>query len=172
MTQAKKHFRKRDAILAYLRSTDVHPSADMVFANLKPEIPDLSLGTVYRNLSMFRQEGTIASVGTVNGVERFDGNLLCVADLAQLPRPLEQLKGGFGLFYQGFIQSLEELLPLLTPKVQTLVCGGLSPQEVSAWLMKRRAKGIYRVVPPGQALELDTLWDGKDVIGCLSRIIG
>ncbi len=74
MTQAKKHFRKRDAILAYLRSTDVHPSADMVFANLKPEIPDLSLGTVYRNLSMFRQEGTIASVGTVNGVERFDGN--------------------------------------------------------------------------------------------------
>ena len=74
MTQATKHFRKRDAILAYLRSTDIHPSADMVFAKLKPEIPDLSLGTVYRNLSMFRQQGAIASVGTVNGVERFDGN--------------------------------------------------------------------------------------------------
>ena len=76
MTQATKHFRKRDAILSYLRSTDVHPSADMVYAQLKPEIPDLSLGTVYRNLSMFRQQGTIASVGTVNGVERFDGNTL------------------------------------------------------------------------------------------------
>ena len=74
MTQAKKHFRKRDAILAYLRSTDIHPSADMVYAKLKPEIPDLSLGTVYRNLSMFRQQGTIMSVGTVSGVERFDGN--------------------------------------------------------------------------------------------------
>ena len=74
MTQPKKHFRKRDAILTYLRSTDVHPSADMVFARLKPEIPDLSLGTVYRNLSMFRQQGVIASVGTVNGIERFDGN--------------------------------------------------------------------------------------------------
>lgn len=74
MTQATKHFRKRDAILAYLRSTDVHPSADMVYARLKPEIPDLSLGTVYRNLSMFRQQGVIASVGTVGGVERFDGN--------------------------------------------------------------------------------------------------
>ncbi|MBQ8909999.1 MAG: transcriptional repressor [Oscillospiraceae bacterium] len=76
MTQATKHFRKRDAILSYLRSTDVHPSADMVYAHLKPEIPDLSLGTVYRNLSMFRQQGTIASVGTVNGVERFDGNTM------------------------------------------------------------------------------------------------
>ncbi len=74
MTQATKHFRKRDAILSYLRSTDIHPSADMVYAQLKPEIPDLSLGTVYRNLSMFRQQGVIASVGTVNGVERFDGN--------------------------------------------------------------------------------------------------
>ena len=74
MTQATKHFRKRDAILSYLRSTDAHPSADMVFARLKPEIPDLSLGTVYRNLSMFRQQGVIASIGTVNGVERFDGN--------------------------------------------------------------------------------------------------
>lgn len=74
MTQATKHFRKRDAILSYLRSTDAHPSADMVFAQLKPEIPDLSLGTVYRNLSMFRQQGVIASLGTVNGVERFDGN--------------------------------------------------------------------------------------------------
>ncbi len=74
MTQ--KHFRKRDAILSYLRSTDAHPSADMVFARLKPEIPDLSLGTVYRNLAMFRQQGIIASVGTVNGVERFDGNTM------------------------------------------------------------------------------------------------
>ena len=74
MTQATKQFRKRNAILSYLRSTDVHPSADMVYAHLKPEIPDLSLGTVYRNLSMFRQQGTVVSVGTVNGVERFDGN--------------------------------------------------------------------------------------------------
>ncbi len=69
-----KHFRKRDAIYSYLCSTDAHPSADMVFARLKPEIPDLSLGTVYRNLAMFRQQGIIASLGTVNGVERFDGN--------------------------------------------------------------------------------------------------
>ena len=76
MTQATKQFRKRNAILSYLRSTDVHPSADMVYAHLKPDIPDLSLGTVYRNLSMFRQQGTIASLGAVNGVERFDGNTM------------------------------------------------------------------------------------------------
>ena len=72
--EATKQFRKRNAILGYLRQTDTHPSAEMVFAHLKSEIPDLSLGTVYRNLSMFKDKGEIISIGTVGGVERFDGN--------------------------------------------------------------------------------------------------
>ena len=74
MEQTTKQFRKRNAILSCLRSTDVHPSADWVYAQLKPEYPDISLGTVYRNLALFKQRGLIASLGTVNGVERFDGN--------------------------------------------------------------------------------------------------
>ena len=74
MEQTVKRFRKRDAILTCLRQTVVHPSADWVFAQLKPEIPDLSLGTVYRNLALFKEQGLIMSLGTVNGVERFDGN--------------------------------------------------------------------------------------------------
>ena len=74
MEKATKQFRKRNAILNYLQSTTAHPSAEMVFASLKPEIPDLSLGTVYRNLSLFKQQGLAAGVATVNGVERFDGN--------------------------------------------------------------------------------------------------
>ena len=72
--ECKKHFRKRDAILTCLRQTTVHPSAEWIFTQLKPEIPDLSMGTVYRNLTLFKEQGTIASVGTVKGVERFDGN--------------------------------------------------------------------------------------------------
>ena len=75
MEAASKHFRKRDAILDCIRTTKVHPSAEWVFSQLKPMIPDLSLGTVYRNLSLFRQQGKIISVGTVHGVERFDGNV-------------------------------------------------------------------------------------------------
>ena len=74
MEVSTKHFRKRDAILTYLRSTDTHPSAEMVFTKLKPEIPDLSMGTVYRNLNLFKQQGLAVSVATVKGVERFDGN--------------------------------------------------------------------------------------------------
>ena len=74
MAISTKRFRKRDAILQYLRSTDVHPSAETVYENLKPQIPDLSLATVYRNLALFKKEGLVMSVSTVSGVERFDGN--------------------------------------------------------------------------------------------------
>ncbi len=71
---ARKHSKKRDAILRCVRSTATHPTADWVYAQLKPQIPDLSLGTVYRNLAMFKQEGLINSVGVVDGMERFDWN--------------------------------------------------------------------------------------------------
>ena len=74
MEQKCKQFRKRNAILAYLRQTKSHPSAEMVFNELKQEHPDLSLGTVYRNLAMFKAQKVIASIGTVDGIERFDGN--------------------------------------------------------------------------------------------------
>ena len=100
MERAAKHFRKRDAILSCLRQTTEHPSADWVYAKLKPEIPDLALGTVYRNLALFKDQGLITSLGTVGGVERFDGNtaphvhFICgachrVMDLSQLQVPEE-----------------------------------------------------------------------------------
>lgn len=74
MEPRSKHFRKRDAILSYLKETDVHPSAEAVYASLKERIPDISLGTVYRNLALFKDQGVIQSLGSVQGVERFDGN--------------------------------------------------------------------------------------------------
>ncbi|MDR1909691.1 MAG: transcriptional repressor [Spirochaetaceae bacterium] len=68
----RKHSRKREAILELIRSTPSHPGAQWIYDSLKPLIPDLSLGTVYRNISLFREEGSVVSVGVVNGEERFD----------------------------------------------------------------------------------------------------
>lgn len=74
MEVSTKRFRKREAILNCLRRATTHPGAEWVYEQLKPEIPDLSLGTVYRNLSLFKEQGLIRSVGCVKGVERFDGD--------------------------------------------------------------------------------------------------
>ena len=74
MEKTRKRSKKRDAILTCIRQTKCHPTADWIYQQLKPEIPDLSLGTVYRNLAMFRSEGIIQSIGVVNGLERYDAD--------------------------------------------------------------------------------------------------
>ena len=100
MEPRTKQFRKRSAILACLRATDCHPSAEMVYEMLQQEHPDISLATVYRNLALFKQQGLIQSVATVGGVERFDGNIAphvhyictscgCVLDLERVAVPQE-----------------------------------------------------------------------------------
>lgn len=74
MERTIRYSKKREAILQAIKSTDCHPSAEWVYQTLKPAHPDLSLGTVYRNLVFFQQQGMVKSVGVVNGQERFDGN--------------------------------------------------------------------------------------------------
>lgn len=55
--------RKRQAILQAVCGTDCHPTAEWVYQAVKPQYTDLSLGTVYRNLAKFKEEGLIASLG-------------------------------------------------------------------------------------------------------------
>lgn len=64
--------KKRDAMLELMKSTRSHPSADWIYQNMRESFPDVSLGTVYRNLNQLREEGIVKSVGVVNGQERFD----------------------------------------------------------------------------------------------------
>ena len=92
--------RKRQAILQAVCGTDCHHTAEWVYQAVKPQYTDLSLGTVYRNLAKFKEEGLIASLGVINGQERFDGDthphdhFVCskcgaILDVSQYELPLE-----------------------------------------------------------------------------------
>ena len=74
METVRKHSKKREAILEALRCAKDHPSAEMLYSRLKGTYPDLSLGTVYRNLAFFINDGEITSVGAVAGQERYDAD--------------------------------------------------------------------------------------------------
>lgn len=71
----RRQSKKRDAILRCLRETKCHPSAEWIYEKLKDEFDSLSLGTVYRNLNQFVEEGLAATVGTIDGQLRFDGDV-------------------------------------------------------------------------------------------------
>lgn len=73
--RTQNYSRKRQAIYDLLVSTDIHPTAEWVYDTLKPVYPDLSLGTVYRNLKLLERNGMIRSVSVVNGCERYDARM-------------------------------------------------------------------------------------------------
>lgn len=74
MAVRENYSRKRNAIYQAICSTKSHPNAEWVYEQLKPQFRDLSLGTVYRNLKKFCEDGKAISVGVINGQEHFDAD--------------------------------------------------------------------------------------------------
>ncbi len=70
---AQRYSRQRELIYQTVRASKDHPTAEMVYAALKPEHPNLSLGTVYRNLHLLADEGKLTRMPFP--VERFDGDV-------------------------------------------------------------------------------------------------
>lgn len=69
-----KHSRQRDSIKNFLSNRYDHPTAETVYMGIKEEFPNISLGTVYRNLSLLADIGEILKISTGTGPDRFDGN--------------------------------------------------------------------------------------------------
>jgi Fur family peroxide stress response transcriptional regulator len=55
----RKRSRQRERILELLQGTGAHPTADWLYDRLKGEFPNLSMGTVYRNLNILVEQGLI-----------------------------------------------------------------------------------------------------------------
>lgn len=66
--------KQRKVILDILRNTKSHPTADWVYEKVKQKIPNISLGTVYRNLNILNDMGEIMELKYGSGYSRFDGN--------------------------------------------------------------------------------------------------
>lgn len=71
----KNYSRQREAVLQVLRSTDTHPTANWIYSRVREQIPNISLGTVYRNLSALAESGDILSINVGDGFEHFDGDI-------------------------------------------------------------------------------------------------
>jgi len=69
--------RQREAILNYLKNTASHPTAYSVYEVVRQEIPNISLGTVYRNLRLLKQENMILELDLAGSLSRFDANTGC-----------------------------------------------------------------------------------------------
>lgn len=99
---ALKYSRQRESIKNFLCSREDHPTADMIYTNIRKEFPNISLGTVYRNLSLLVELGEIKKI-TTDGADRFDARVTphshficrrcgCLLDMTvPLENPVEQV---------------------------------------------------------------------------------
>lgn len=69
-----KYSRQRESIKSYLETHLTHPTAETVYLDIKQEFPNISLGTVYRNLNLLADIGEILRISPGNGPDRYDGN--------------------------------------------------------------------------------------------------
>lgn len=65
---------QRIAIMDYLSNTKSHPTAEMIYEELHPKMPTLSLTTVYNTLSLFVQQGAALNITINSRNQRFDGD--------------------------------------------------------------------------------------------------
>lgn len=71
---ATRYSKQREAIRTYLLSTKQHPTAEIVYENIQQSFPNISLGTVYRNLNFLVEHGDALRLDFGDGVDHFDGN--------------------------------------------------------------------------------------------------
>jgi Fur family peroxide stress response transcriptional regulator len=69
-----KYSRQREAIRNYLCGTNEHPTAETVYSSIREIYPNISLGTVYRNLNLLVDTGEINRICCGDGLDRFDYN--------------------------------------------------------------------------------------------------
>ena len=74
--KSTRYSRQRECILKVLSETDTHPTANYVFEKVREEIPNISLGTVYRNLSKLIEDGLIIKLVADDTCERYDARVV------------------------------------------------------------------------------------------------
>lgn len=71
---ALKKSKQRDMIKAFLMGRKDHPTADVIYMNVRQELPNISLGTVYRNLTLLSDLGEIQRLHMGDGMDHFDAD--------------------------------------------------------------------------------------------------
>lgn len=109
-----KYSRQRESIQHYLNVHRTHPTAETVYSDIKKDFPNISLGTVYRNLNLLADMGEILRLSDGNGPDRYDGNTsphyhftctCCNRVLDMEIEPSTQLEKKAGETFEGVITS-------------------------------------------------------------------
>jgi hypothetical protein len=110
----------------------------------------------------------VAADGLASEV-RFDGNAVTTLELVE-PAAVPREWLGAGTFPMATLSTLDDLVPIVERKDQTLSCFGFAADELTGFARRLAGRGIDRIVPFGSALAFSAIWDGYDLLTEFSRL--
>ena len=112
----------------------------------------------------------VLSSSQVKSIRKF-GNLVYVLQLKKIEEKNHEFRGKWGLFYEINVPNLSTIKKQINNRYQTLTYFGLEKKILKNFIFKNKLNGIDRVVPIGQALDINLFWDGYDINTILTRVI-
>ncbi len=98
-------------------------------------------------------------------------NLIYRISLKNINDNNHNYRGKWGLFFEHNPKDINQIKKIINEKYQTLTYFGLNKVFLKKFVLENKLKGIDRIVPLGQSLDIGFIWDGHDILRELSRII-
>lgn len=110
----------------------------------------------------------VVNLNYILDVKKYE-NLIYKIKLKKLPSNNEDYRGKWGLFFEYETDNLNKIKSLINNKYQTLTYYGIDKEKLKNLIFNNNLKGIDRIVPIGQSLNIGLLWDGYNIPNILSR---
>ena len=117
----------------------------------------------------FVQSCEMAVVGEADRIDRLSANLTVAYAAPAATYRVRRIGGGF--LTVRYIASIGDLVDHIEARDQTVTHFGIREDELASLIDRAGARGMSRLVPVGQALNFDTVWDGYNLLGELVRLV-
>jgi len=96
-------------------------------------------------------------------------SLIWRVSLEALPKNIDEFRCSGGYFSEYHAKTLDEILPIINKKYQTMSVYGIKKEELQKFVRLHKPGGIDRIVAIGKTLDFSLSWDGYNLIDTLSR---
>ena len=110
----------------------------------------------------------ILKLKNIRSVQTFE-NFIYKIKLNKLTKDNDSIRGKWGLFFEYETKNISKVKEFVNNKYQTLTYFGIDKNKLKDFVFKNNLKGIDRIVPIGQSLNIGLMWDGYNIPIILSR---
>jgi len=100
-----------------------------------------------------------------------DNNYITRCEVDKLSSEMMDYKNGGGYFFEYVAKRIEEIVPVLSKQCQTVSFLGIPKEDIMDVVVKNGVRGVDRIVPLGQTMGLEFIWDGYKMIEAMSRYV-